>query len=244
MELNDQEIKSLDLTLSSAGANLACDEALLDACEAGVGPQALRFWEPCDYFVVVGYANQIRREVNVDACARENVPILRRCSGGGTILQGPGCLNYALVLRFDKSCPLASISGTNSYVMERNRQALTAALGLPITVRGFTDLTVNDLKFSGNAQRRKRRALMFHGTFLLNFDLDRIGRMLPMPSTEPSYRQNRPHQSFLTNLNIPAAKVRTALEAVWSATTPLEVAPDCEQLVRENYGRDEWNWKF
>jgi lipoate---protein ligase len=225
MELNAQEIKCLDLTLPSAGANLACDEALLDACEDGVGPQVLRFWEPCDYFVVVGYANQIQREVNVDACARENVPILRRCSGGGTVLLGPGCLNYALVLRFDKSGPLASISGTNSYVMERNRQALTAALGFPVTVRGFTDLAVNDLKFSGNAQRRKRRALVFHGTFLLNFDLDRIGRMLPMPSTEPSYRQFRSHQTFLKNLNIPSAKVKAALQIAWSATTPFGTAP-------------------
>lgn len=244
MQLNAQEIKCLDFTLPTPAANLACDEALLDACEQGDGPQVLRFWEPKEYFVVVGYANQIQREVNVEACRREQVPVLRRCSGGGTVLQGPGCLNYTLVLRFDESGPLANISSTNDFVMERNRQALEAALGLPVKVRGYTDLAVNDLKFSGNAQRRKRQALIFHGTFLLEFDMARVERLLPMPSKEPSYRQSRSHQSFLTNLQIPAARVKAAMQSVWGASQPLMGVPECDALVREKYGRDEWNGKF
>jgi lipoate-protein ligase A len=79
------KMKLLDLTLLSTAENLACDEALLDAAEAGTGDEVLRFWEPREHFVVVGYANKVATEVNVAACETRGIPILRRCSGGGTV---------------------------------------------------------------------------------------------------------------------------------------------------------------
>src|SRR6266853_3734385 len=112
-----------DLTLSSAGENLACDEALLDLCEDGLCNELLRFWEPSQYFVVLGYANQARTEVNLPFCKQHGIPILRRCSGGGTVVQGPGCLNYALILRITEDGPMRSISSANQFIMERNRVA-------------------------------------------------------------------------------------------------------------------------
>ena len=89
----------LDLTLPSPAANLACDEVLLDACEEGSGPEVLRFWEPREYFVVAGFSNSVVREANLEACRHIGVGVFRRCSGGGTVLQGPGCLNYSLALK-------------------------------------------------------------------------------------------------------------------------------------------------
>src|SRR5215831_6230774 len=82
-----------DFTFATPAENLACDEALLDACERNGSGEVLRFWEPHGYFVVVGYGNSIATEVNLAACEAERIPVLRRCSGGGTVLQGPGCLN-------------------------------------------------------------------------------------------------------------------------------------------------------
>ena len=117
-------MKWLDLTLPSPAENLACDEALLDWCENGEGEEVLRFWESRDHFVVVGYANRIANEVNVAACEKRGIPILRRCSGGGTVLQGPGCLNYTLVLRITDDGPLRNISATNQFIMGRNRAAI------------------------------------------------------------------------------------------------------------------------
>ena len=61
-------MKFLDLTLTSPAENLACDEALLDCCEDRAEEEVLRFWEPREYFVVVGYANKVASEVNLAAC--------------------------------------------------------------------------------------------------------------------------------------------------------------------------------
>lgn len=239
--MSNQEIKCLDLTLPSPAENLACDEALLDACDAGSAAQTLRFWASPVYFAVVGYSNAVAREVNVQACRREGVPILRRCSGGGTVLQGPGCLNYALVLRFDDSSPLGTIGGANRHIMKRNAQALEQAIGRPVQIRGITDLAVGELKFSGNAQRRKRQALLFHGTFLLNFDLDRLGRLLQFPSQQPDYRLDRSHGAFVTNLDVEPGVIKAALRSAWNASDELTSVPDCAGLVREKYLTDDWN---
>jgi lipoate-protein ligase A len=92
-----------DLTFPTAEENLACDEALLEMCEAGTTGDVIRFWEPNQYFVVVGYANQVAREVNHALCRQNTIPVLRRCSGGGTGLQGPGCLHYSLILATDQA---------------------------------------------------------------------------------------------------------------------------------------------
>src|SRR5271167_2847545 len=140
-------MKHLDLTLPSPAENLACDEALLDWCEENGGEEILRFWESPETFVVVGYANKIAAEVNVENCRAKRIPIFRRCSGGGTVLQGAGCLNYALVLRIVENSLLAGISSANQFIMERNRVAIETIFKSQIANRksqisicGHTDL--------------------------------------------------------------------------------------------------------
>src|SRR5258706_6619345 len=235
-----------DLTLPSPAENLACDEALLELCEQGHADEVLRVWEPSQYFVVLGYADKMDTEVNLPFCEANTIPILRRCTGGGTVLQGPGVLNYSLILRIVASGPVHSIPATNSFVLKRHQTVLTALLGAPVEMQGQTDLSIGGLKFSGNAQRRRKRFLIFHGSFLLHLDIDLLEKSLPMPSRQPDYRANRSHSDFLMNLNAPAHMIKAALVKKWNATKPLAEIPFDEtgKLVREKYSRDEWNVKF
>lgn len=235
-----------DLTLPSPEENLACDEALLDMCEAGGTGEVLRFWEPSRYFVVVGYANHVDREVNVAFCRGHGMPILRRCSGGGTVLQGPGCLNYSLVLDIRERSQLQSIPATNDYILERHRECLTELLGAPVEKQGHTDLAIAGLKFSGNAQRRRKNSLLFHGSFLLDLDISLVEKALLFPSQQPEYRLNRSHLDFLLNLKVPAALVKAALVKTWKAVQELSENPveEVSRLAREKYCREDWNLKF
>lgn len=237
----------LNHTFSTPEENLACDEALLDLCEDGAAPEILRFWEPRDYFVVAGYSNKIQTEVLPEECDKQGIPILRRPSGGGTVLQGPGCLNYSLILRIDRHKAFQTLTQATSYIMEAHAKALLEMTS-GIQVEGISDLTLNGLKFSGNAQRRKRNAFLFHGTFLLNFDLSKIETFLAMPSRRPAYRKDRSHSEFLKNLRIPASRIHEALLKTWNASEkfpeahlPLEAI---DTLVQEKYSRREWNFKF
>jgi lipoate-protein ligase A len=244
-------MRHLDLTLPSPAENLACDEALLDWCESGEGSECLRFWESPEPFVVVGYANKVATEVNVAACEARKIPILRRCSGGGTVVQGPGCLNYTLVLPITKDGPLHSIPVANQFIMRHNRAAIEPEVRsrrpeARVAIRGHTDLAIGGRKFSGNSQRRRKHFLLFHGTFLLNFELALIGDLLRMPSKEPDYRESRKHTDFLTNINVSVESVKAALRKTWEAASPLTNPPldKIEVLAREKYATSEWNFKF
>jgi len=236
----------LDLTLPSPAENLALDEVLLEVCDTSRDGESLRFWEPMEFFVVVGYANRIATEVNAEFCREHHIPILRRCTGGGTVLQGTGCLNYSLALRLERAAALQSISGTNEHVLGRHAEALARLLGKSVNKLGYTDLALGGLKFSGNAQRRRKNALLFHGAFLLNLDLNMVESCLPFPSKQPDYRLDRSHRDFLTNLQIPAEPIKQALRQGWEATESLPRIPleQVAALVRNKYGRDDWNLKF
>jgi lipoate-protein ligase A len=238
-------MKYADITLPTPAENLACDEALLDWCEEGGADEVLRFWEPRNYFVVVGYANHLDKEVNLAACAAKQIPVLRRCTGGGTVVQGPGCLSYSLVLCIQEA-NLRNISTTNQFILEKHARVLSEFVGQPVEIAGQTDLTIAERKFSGNSQRRKRTHLLFHGTFLLAFDLPLIEQLLPMPSRQPDYRGNRAHCDFLTNVGLSAGTVKQALRKAWNASKPLEDLPHARigLLSSQRYNSDSWNYRF
>lgn len=121
-------MKFLDLTLPTPAENVACDEALLESREREGGDEILRVWESSDYFVVVGYSNDEMTEVNLAACRAKNIPVLRRCSGGGAVVLGRGCLNYALILEIARRPEIGTLAETNRFVMQRNCEAVQAAL--------------------------------------------------------------------------------------------------------------------
>jgi lipoate-protein ligase A len=235
-----------DLSLASPEENLACDEVLLDLSEEGVSPAVLRFWEPTQYFVVVGYANRVASEVDLGFCERHEIPVLRRCTGGGAVVQGPGCFNYSLVLPMSHSPALAGIASTNDFILQRHQHALQTLLQAPVERQGHTDLTVGGLKFSGNSQRRRKSSVLFHGCFLLHSDIDLIEKVLRFPSKQPDYRLNRSHKDFLMNLKVPCQRLKSALTKLWDAAEPLLDVPldRVTQLTRSRYQDPGWNFKF
>lgn len=241
-------MKFLRLSLPTAAQNLALDEALLDACDAGLAPPVLRVWEPSNRFVVLGYANSISREVNTAACAAMAIPVLRRCSGGGTVLQAPGCVNYALILPIVPRSPVSGIHEANQWIMRRQRNALQPLIPNEVQVMGDTDLACNNRKFSGNAQRRKSKALLFHGTLLNSMDLTLISLALRQPSKQPAYRSNRDHLEFVMNLGVSTDALLAALRQEWQALELMQpsdaLLAASEELVRTKYAQREWNEKF
>ncbi len=239
-------MKYLDLTFADGARNLACDEALLEFFEqAKDGAELLRLWQPANYFVVLGHGNPWRTEVAIAACIADGIPILRRCSGGGTVLQGPGCLNYSLILRQDNFSS-DQVQAAFDLVLSRHRRCLEALGVGPVSVQGLSDLTLGGRKFSGNAQYRKRDYVLVHGTFLLQFDLARIGKYLPMPSKQPDYRQERSHGDFLVNAPLYPTTLSERLRLAWRADETFTAIPHetIDRLMGERYGRAAWNEKF
>ncbi len=232
----------LELTLPDAAANLALDEALLLAAEMdGSGP-VLRVWELAATAVVVGAGGVIDEEVDVAACQADGVPILRRSSGGGTVLLGPGCLCFSLVLPYDHAAGLHDLRLSYRYILQRVADALSPEVHAGPA--GLSDLAVHGRKVSGNSQHRKRQHFLHHGTLLYAADLSRYRRYLPEPRRQPEYRQGRSHEEFLANLPLDASELRRRLRRVWAAAEPYLSPPwrYVESLMQEKYGRPAWHY--
>ena len=214
---DNSRVRYLDLTLSTPAENLALDEALLEEAEAAGCPrETLRVWEFDRPVVVVGRSSRVQGEVHGDVCRELEIPVLRRISGGGAVVAGPGCLMYSLVLSYRRRPALRSLDHAHRFVLGTLATALTP-LAPGLRPQGICDLAVGERKVSGNSVRAKRDHMLYHGTLLYRFPLDLIGRCLAMPPREPAYRGSRPHEAFVTNLAADAAAIRRALQAAWEA---------------------------
>ena len=157
--------------------------------------ERLLIWESARPAVVLPRHGDPDAWVHEQACATREVPLLYRESGGGAVVVGPGCLNFALVLSVDRRPWLADV--------ERSYQWLLGRLGGVLAFEGVapraTDLALRERKFAGHAQRRVRGALLHHGVLLYGFDLDLVDALLPEPPRRPAWRRDRTHREFLTN---------------------------------------------
>ncbi|MDP6060037.1 MAG: lipoate--protein ligase family protein, partial [Pirellulaceae bacterium] len=195
----DHALNLLDVSHPTPEENLAYDEALLLAVENRQCRPCLRLWECSRDTVVAGSSSRVMAEVHVEACRRDGIPILRRCTGGGLVMLGRGCLVFTLVLPMSSGQRMRGVKAATCAILERNCSVLKA-ISPDIAVRGTSDLAIGDRKVSGNSQRWLRRTLLHHGTLLYNFSINRVSRYLNFPERQPDYRRGRDHDSFLTNL--------------------------------------------
>lgn len=236
----------LDQTLSPA-LNLALDDALLETAESSSNhPEVLRFWHPAKPMVVIGRSSPLQTEVNLDFCRENDIPIFRRISGGQSIVTGPGCLMYAVLLSYELRPQLRSLDQAHQFVMNRLQSALERK-GIATAMEGTCDLTIDGRKFSGNALRCRRNWFLYHGTIILDgFDLNLIERCLGTPKRQPEYRGARSHLEFVTSLPLGLDEAKLAIIDQWSPTGildsfPLDVA---RKLQNEKYDSAEWLQKI
>lgn len=178
---------------------LEVERELLLQAETAVGSREyLYVWECPETAVILGRSGREEEQALLELCRRDNVPLLRRESGGGTVVLGPGCLNYSLILDLDLRPGLRDIADSYRVILH----GVAQAAGVPSAEQAENDLAVDGRKFAGCSQRRMRRTLLHHGTLLYDFDLAQVGRYLAEPVRRPAYRGRRSHAEFLGNVTI------------------------------------------
>ena len=264
-------------TLPTAEENLALDEALVEVAdrrslqseqsnsdlESNPGnEEVLRLWELPSPCVVLGRASRLTDEVNTTACDADGVPVLRRASGGATIVAGPGCLMYSVLISYQKRPTWRGLDVAHLQVMRRIRDAVQNAadsfdLPLQVEIQGTCDLTIDGRKFSGNALRCKRNWMIYHGTIMVAMPLHWLSKYLLEPPRQPAYREKRPHDTFVANVLSPASAVESRvflrelvlqLASTWNATEPWEscswrddVDVETKRLLGERYMQFAWH---
>src|SRR3984893_8472272 len=94
-------------------AHMALDEVLLNAVAAGKRPPLLWFWGWTEPTLVLGSNQAVANELDLAAVERHDFTIVRRLSGGGTMLAEPGrTITWSLVTPVG---PVAGMSFVESF---------------------------------------------------------------------------------------------------------------------------------
>jgi len=187
--------------------NLAVDEAILKSVETGLVSNTLRLWRN-PRSVVLGVSEEDEDEVDLDACKRFGVQIVRRFTGGGTVYQDGGNLNWTVVVKREPS--MFSEIRDISEIFWTFAKPISIALGrfgLKAELRLPASILVDGMKISGMAASIKRGALLCHSSLLVNSDLSLMRRVLK-------------------NMKYPVANLR---DLIGNETSPREIG---EGIVR------------
>jgi lipoate-protein ligase A len=157
---------------------------------------------------------------------------------------GPGMLNVAVVLPVSAAPGLGAVDVAQAYVLGRIGRAIRDR-GPAVELLGSGDLTVDHRKFSGSAQRRLRTHFLVHATLLYGFPLEWVDRYTHLPRRQPSYREQRSHEDFLVNLDLPRPLLIEAVRSAWlpaERSTQLTAVPEdlVRELVRTKFAERSW----
>jgi lipoate---protein ligase len=216
--------------------------------DAGRGERILRFWQPADFAVVLGASCRLEAEVRLDACRADGVAILRRTSGGGTVVVGPGGLNVTVILPESAAPGLNTVHGAHQYVLESIARSIQSA-GPAVRLEGLGDLVIDDRKCGGSAQRRLRHWFMVHCSILYDFPIERIVRYLTIPQRQPQYRQGRDHRDFLRNLGLPRNILMDAIRGDCRPGSPSQPGQSVpwgvvQTLLAQKFANQAWIERF
>jgi lipoate-protein ligase A len=163
----------------------------------------------------MGSSERPEQVVDAEACARLGVDVLKRSTGGGSVLQTGGVLNYSLITPAPANLDLKAGFRPGLDLI----CAILTAFGVVGKPEGTSDAAVGDRKISGNAQARRWKALLVHGTLLADFDYELAEVVLKHPPREPAYRRRRAHRDFLVTLRSLGVNVdRNSIEQAALAT--------------------------
>ena len=175
----------LKQTTQNAFANMAIDEAILQARIAERVPNTLRLfcWRPSA--VSIGRFQNIHNEVELEHCHVHGVDVVRRITGGGAVYHDSADeITYSVIARRDD---LGTDDVAEAYSRICNgliKAVHTLGVNAEYSegdVKQCPNITVHGRKISGSAQAHRKGVILQHGTLLLNVDLGRMFTFLKLP---------------------------------------------------------------
>ncbi|XP_068643506.1 uncharacterized protein [Aristolochia californica] len=147
--------------------------------------------------IVMGTSGKLSELIEIESVLQEGVPVIRRFSGGGTVIVDEGTIFVTLI------CSKDAVPGLQPYprsIMSWTGELYGQALeGIADFHLRENDYVFGDLKFGGNAQSITKDRWLHHTSFLWDYD-ERNMAYLRMPRRSPQYRLARNHREFLCSM--------------------------------------------
>ena len=237
----------IDRTETDPFFNIAAEEYVLRAFNEDVfmlwvnGPS-----------VIIGKHQVATAEADIMYTWKNNIPVIRRISGGGTVYHDKGNLNYSLVVNGKKGKLVDYKKYSSTVIRALKSLSLSAAL------EGKSSLVVDGLKFSGNAEHVYKNRVLHHGTLLFDSDLVTLRKCIR--PQHPGYvdRSIRSNDSKISNLkamlpngtlmqdfrNAILKQIKDDFPEIINYQFSTEDDRKIRELVQQKYGKMDWNFGY
>ena len=152
---------------------------------------------PDNTYIVLGRSNNIENSINHKNVERDGIIILKRPSGGESVILSSNMLIFSFKQKSKKiqnSVRLFKL--INSKLIEN-----LSKLGIEnLDSRGISDLSIGEKKIVGSSMFTKNKTIFYHGVLNISEDVELIEKYLKHPSKEPDYRKKRSHREFVSSL--------------------------------------------
>jgi lipoate-protein ligase A len=236
----------IDTGVREGRRQIAFDQALIDAHQAGAIPDTIRFlrFPPT---ALVGRHQALAREVNLDHCRAHGIGVARRITGGGAIYFDEGQLGWELVLH-RSTLGIGSLAELARSICEAAAAGLSR-LGIEARYRPRNDIEVDGRKLSGTGGFFEGDTLFFQGTVLVDMNPADMLAALNVPQAKLARRAlDSAAQRVVTLKELTGAapsleSVREALlagfaERLGIAAVPGEITGFEESLAARHYDEE------
>ncbi|MCK5821872.1 MAG: hypothetical protein KAH17_08295 [Bacteroidales bacterium] len=156
------------------------------------------FWVPDQVYLVLGQSNRALRSLITELVIADKVPVLKRPSGGESVILSPKTLVIAVRLISEKlENPRVYFKQVNGAIIQGLQNMGIKEVGY----RGISDITIGNKKILGSSIYRKKSMVFYHAVLNISEDISLIGKYLQHPPKEPDYRKGRDHSDFVTSIH-------------------------------------------
>ncbi|GAX12895.1 hypothetical protein FisN_11Hh306 [Fistulifera solaris] len=167
-----------------------------------------------DAAIVVGIGGKIPELLYTESVQEDQIPVIRRFSGGGTVLMNGDCIWTTLMGRDFPTRPfyprpLMEYTATQFFhplftrlqsYQQRKQSKDSSAVNNLFSLREHDYVWNEDSKIAGNAQSIGKTGWLHHTSFLWQIPSG-MSRYLRLPAKRPDYRASRPHEDFVRALS-------------------------------------------
>lgn len=166
-------------------------------CTTEASPGTVILLSPAEPYVCIGYHQVMEKEIDIEYCRKNNIPILRREVGGGAVYLDGDQLFFQCVfpkervpLRLDHLYQLFLKPAVNTY----------RSLGVKAIYRPVNDIQVDGKKICGSGAARIEDATVVVGNIMFDFNYGEMSRSLRVPSEKFRDKLYDSMQAYLTTL--------------------------------------------